>query len=77
MTNPVLRQRPSRLQQAQYRIEPVAAGVIGQRIALGMAELEPQAGRLQQRRRPLLQRMQQVLACDQPLRGLLGLVRPG
>ena len=70
----VLRQRPGRLQQAQHCIEPVAAGVRHQFIMLGMAELEPQSTALQQRRRPHFKRVQQVLARDQALRGLLGLV---
>ena len=61
---------PRGLQQAQHGVQAVAAGVLNQRITLGMAELEAQSkpGLAQ------LQRVHQVLAGDETVGRLLGAV---
>ena len=62
--------RPCRLHQAEHGVQGVATGIVDQRLALGMAELEGQApaGLAQ------LQGIDQVFARDQPRAVLLGFV---
>ena len=52
---------PGGLHQAQHRIEPVAAGVVDEGIALGMGELDAQT----QARLAVFERGDQVLAGNQ------------
>ncbi len=61
---------PGGLHQAQHRVQTVAAGVVDQRIALRVTELEPQA----QPGLAVLGGGDQVLAGDQAIGSLLGLV---
>ena len=62
--------RPCGLHQAQHGVQAVAAGVLDQRVALRMGEFQAQV----QPRAPDLQRREQVLAGDQPLGRLPGLL---
>ena len=61
--------RPSRLYQAQHRVQTVAFGITNQHVALGMGQLQTQL----QTGLAQLQRSDQILAGNQALWRLLGL----